>query len=66
MASNAMELAAKAGKARTGMLRMGTAELNFPAALVYTRRGGAVNLTPDVLATLGSSADHLCVNASDL
>lgn len=41
------------GDARTGVLRLDAdREISTPGVLVYTRRGGALNLTPDLLQTL--------------
>lgn len=37
------------GKARTGQVATGHGPLATPGALVYTRRGGPLNLTPDML-----------------
>ena len=40
------------GEARCGVLNTRSGAINTPALLVYTRRGGAVNLTVDLLEKL--------------
>lgn len=40
------------GAARVGVLATPSGSIETPAWLVYTRRGGALNLTPDMLAML--------------
>src|SRR5262245_11999784 len=54
------------GKSRTGLLRLSHGELETPSALIYTRRGGALHLTPDTLETLGPSAQNMYLDASQL
>ncbi len=43
---------AEDGAARTGVLSTPHGVIDTPAWLVYTRRGGALNLTPDMLESL--------------
>lgn len=43
---------AKDGRARSGLLTTKTGVINTPAVLLYTRRGGPLSLTPDMLRTL--------------
>ena len=55
------------GEARTGSLVLPDGKIiSTPAMLVYTRRGGALNLTPDLLQTLQPDAQALQLNVLSL
>lgn len=54
------------GAARSGTLTLQHGTFELPGALIYTRRGGALNLTPDVLSTLGTAGDQIYADASQL
>lgn len=49
------------GTARIGQLSSSHGIIDTPGFLVYTRRGGAVNLTPDLLVKLDSGGYQLDV-----
>ncbi|KAK9862398.1 hypothetical protein WJX84_002635 [Apatococcus fuscideae] len=46
------EIEASSQQARTGLIHTAHGTLKTPAMLLYTRRGGLLNLTPDMAATL--------------
>ncbi|BDA42772.1 probable Queuine tRNA-ribosyltransferase accessory subunit 2 [Coccomyxa sp. Obi] len=52
------------GKARTGTLTARQGEVATPAALIYTFRGSPLNLTPDLLESLGPDARMMHLDAS--
>ena len=54
------------GKARTGTLTARQGEVATPAALLYTFRGSPLNLTPDLLESLGPEARMMHLDASQL
>ena len=54
------------GTARTGVLHAKHGEIATPAALLYTFRGSPLNLTPDLLSSLGPDARALHIDASQL
>ena len=55
------------GEARSGVLRLASGrEIATPAMLVYTRRGGVLNLTPDLQETLQPDVQALHLNALQL
>jgi queuine/archaeosine tRNA-ribosyltransferase len=55
------------GEARTGLLVLNNGrEINTPAMLLYTRRGGSLHLTPDLLDTLRPDAQALQLNVFSL
>ena len=66
MATSTLKVNARDGRARTALLQLMHGELETPTALLYTRRGGALNMTPDVLASLGSASHNLYLDASQL
>jgi queuine/archaeosine tRNA-ribosyltransferase len=61
------EITSRDGDARTGTLTLprGVA-IDTPAMLVYTRRGGALNLTPDLLEQLRPEAQALQLDVMHL
>lgn len=55
------------GEARSGTLALPSGrEIATPAMLVYTRRGGALHLTPDLLSNLKPDAQALQMNVFNL
>ncbi|CAL8467578.1 g7116 [Coccomyxa elongata] len=52
------------GKARSGTLTARQGEVATPAALLYTFRGSPLNLTPDMLESLGPEARIMHLDAS--
>lgn len=48
----AFTLSATEGKARAGQLTTKHGTIQTPAALIYTRRGGPLSMTPDLIETL--------------
>ncbi len=50
--STAFLITAKDGKARCGTLTTRHGPIQTPAVLLYTRRGGPLSLTPDMIAKL--------------
>lgn len=64
MAAPTFTVTATDGKARCGVLQTRNhGDIVTPAALVYTRRGAPLNLTPDMVAQLQPSAKafQICV-----
>ena len=58
--------AAEQGLARAGTLITGRGAIRTPTALLYTRRGGSLNLTPDMLDKLRPAAQGVQINALQL
>lgn len=54
------------GLARCGTLITRHASMPTPAPLVYTRRGGCMYLTPDMMEKLRPEAQMLQINAMQL
>ncbi len=55
------------GEARSGTLVLSNGrELTTPSMLLYTRRGGSLHLTPDLLETLRPDAQALQLNVFSL
>lgn len=57
------EVSQQDGKARTGTLQTQHGTISTPASLLYSRRGGVLNLTPDMLERLGPLANGVLVDA---
>lgn len=57
---------AKDGRARSGLLTTKTGVINTPAVLLYTRRGGPLSLTPDMLRTLDPPLSAVQLNVMQL
>jgi queuine/archaeosine tRNA-ribosyltransferase len=69
MSCDAMQtfsVGAKEGAARAGTLLTRQGVLRTPTALVYTRRGGSMFLTPDMLEKLRPQAQGVQINAMQL
>lgn len=64
--SSAFKLVAIDGKARVGQLSTNHKELETPGMLIYTRRGGVLNLTSDLLDMLKPEARALQVDVTHL
>ena len=60
------DLVASDGLARAGRLTHKNGFVETPAVLLYSRRGSALHLTPDLLETLGEGANNFLVDASHL
>ena len=57
----------KDGEARAGTLSLPSGrDIATPTMLIYTRRGGALHLTPDLLSTLKPDAQALQLNVFNL
>ncbi len=55
------------GEARSGTLVLPNGrEITTPAMLLYTRKGGSLRLTPDLLETLQPDAQALQLNVFNL
>lgn len=55
------------GEARCGTLTLPRGpQVQTPGVLIYMRRGGALNLTPDLLDTLRPDAQALQLNVLNL
>lgn len=52
--------------ARAGVLATPSGSIATPALLVYTHRGGVLNLTPDLLEKLGPEVQGLQIDALQL
>eukprot|EP00884_Botryococcus_braunii_P013285 jgi/Botrbrau1/21958/Bobra.0249s0081.1 len=57
-------ITARDGCARTGILTLRGQEFQTPAVLLYTRRGGPLNLTPDLVEELGPDAASYHLDAT--
>lgn len=58
--------AAAEGGARAGTLLTRHGVIRTPTALIYTRRGGSMYLTPDMLEKLKPEAQGVQINAMQL
>lgn len=61
-----LQAAAEGAGARAGTLLTARGALRTPTALVYTRRGGSMHLTPDMLEKLRPAAQGVQINAMQL
>jgi queuine/archaeosine tRNA-ribosyltransferase len=59
-------LTAKEGAARAGTLLTRQGALRTPTAFLYTRRGGCMYLTPDMMEKLRPQAQGVQINAMQL
>jgi queuine/archaeosine tRNA-ribosyltransferase len=62
----AFTIGATEGAARVGTLLTRQGAIRTPTALIYTRRGGCMYLTPDMMEKLRPAAQGVQINAMQL